>query len=252
MKTYLSWSGGKDSTASIILAHENNIHIDGIIMSEVMFDHSRNISGEEPLHITWIYDVAIPIIEKEFGYKVTIVKSKKDYVEEFYTPLSHSRIPERNGKLRGFPLGGKCVINRDLKLQPLTNFFKNIPNCEHILGIAADESIRLQRLKDNQRSLLAEYNINEDDTYDICKKYNLLSPIYSTSTRGGCWFCPNKSLGYLAKIKKNYPLLWTSLKELSKAENKCSNFFLYSKTFDEVDEKTDKMLEKENEKNKNV
>ena len=63
MKRYLSWSGGKDSTASIIICYENGIHLDGIIMSEVMFDHSRNISGENPKHIEWVYNVAIPIIE---------------------------------------------------------------------------------------------------------------------------------------------------------------------------------------------
>lgn len=34
----ICWSGGKDSTATVILAHKNNIKIDYIIMSEVMFD----------------------------------------------------------------------------------------------------------------------------------------------------------------------------------------------------------------------
>ena len=51
MKYYVSWSGGKDSTATIILAHLHNIPIDGIIFSEVMFDKSRGISGELPEHI---------------------------------------------------------------------------------------------------------------------------------------------------------------------------------------------------------
>lgn len=49
MQYIASWSGGKDSTASIILAHENNEPLDFIIFSEVMFD--KNISGELPEHI---------------------------------------------------------------------------------------------------------------------------------------------------------------------------------------------------------
>lgn len=49
MKYIASWSGGKDSTASIILAHEHNEPLDLIIFSEVMFD--KNISGELPEHI---------------------------------------------------------------------------------------------------------------------------------------------------------------------------------------------------------
>ena len=44
-----SWSGGKDSTASIILAHEHGEPLDLIIFSEVMFD--RETSGELPEHI---------------------------------------------------------------------------------------------------------------------------------------------------------------------------------------------------------
>lgn len=36
MKYIASWSGGKDSTASIILAHEHNEPLDLIIFSEVM------------------------------------------------------------------------------------------------------------------------------------------------------------------------------------------------------------------------
>ena len=60
---FLMWSGGKDSSASIVLCHENGIHLDGIIMSEVMFSHEKNISGENIEHITWVKNVAIPNIE---------------------------------------------------------------------------------------------------------------------------------------------------------------------------------------------
>ena len=49
MKYIASWSGGKDSTASIILAHDHNEPLDLIIFSEVMFD--ENTSGELPEHI---------------------------------------------------------------------------------------------------------------------------------------------------------------------------------------------------------
>ena len=43
----ICWSGGKDSTATVILAHENNIKIDKIVMSEVMFDKSKGVSNED-------------------------------------------------------------------------------------------------------------------------------------------------------------------------------------------------------------
>ena len=46
MKNIISWSGGKDSTATVILAHEHNIKIDHIIFCEVMFD--KKTTGEMP------------------------------------------------------------------------------------------------------------------------------------------------------------------------------------------------------------
>lgn len=51
-KYIASCSGGKDSTANIILAYENNEPLDLIIFSEVMYD--KNISGELPEHIEFI------------------------------------------------------------------------------------------------------------------------------------------------------------------------------------------------------
>ena len=61
MKTFLSWSGGKDSSASIALCYENGIQLDGVIFSEVMFDNTRGISGENPDHIAFVRK-SIPII----------------------------------------------------------------------------------------------------------------------------------------------------------------------------------------------
>lgn len=52
VKYIASCSGGKDSVATIILAHEHNEPLDEIIFVEVMFD--ENISGELPEHIDFI------------------------------------------------------------------------------------------------------------------------------------------------------------------------------------------------------
>lgn len=55
----VSWSGGKDSTASIILAHLHGDPVDSIVFAEVMFDIVNGISGENPQHIDFI-NVVIP------------------------------------------------------------------------------------------------------------------------------------------------------------------------------------------------
>lgn len=42
-----------------------------------------------------------------------------------------------------------------------------------------------------------------------CEENDLLSPIYTTATRGGCWFCHNQGVEQLRLLRKNYPELWT-------------------------------------------
>ena len=80
MKYIASWSGGKDSTASIILAHEHNEPLDLIIFAEVMFD--ENISGELPEHIDFVHK-AVKVFDT-WGYKVEILHSDKTYMSLFH------------------------------------------------------------------------------------------------------------------------------------------------------------------------
>lgn len=240
MKRYLSWSGGKDSSASIVLCYENGIELDGIIFSEVMFDQSRNISGEEPEHIEWIYSTAIPTIEK-MGYKVNVLRSEEDYLSIFNSRICRSKFHERNGKKVGFLLGGMCAANDRLKVKPIRDFLKEVGECEQVIGIAVDEYERLKRLKQNCWSILDRYKIVEKETFSICRSYNLLSPIYENDKRGGCWFCPNKSLKSFAVFKRNYPSLWAELEILSQDKEIVSQGFKYGKTFAEVDREVDKI-----------
>ena len=242
MKTYLSWSGGKDSTASIILCYENGIHIDEIVFCEVMFDNKRNISGEDPEHISWIYNIAIPIIENQFGFKVKIIRPENDY----YTLARHvikKSIKGWNGYVYGFVRGGFCFMNSKAKVDALKKYDKaHMRECRKIVGIAYDEPKRLKRLNGtNKISVLEEYKIVEAQTYDICKKYNLLSPIYRNGTRGGCWFCPNQSIKSFAKLKNNYPYLWEELREISKLPNLTTDSFRYKKTFEQVEKEINKI-----------
>lgn len=51
----------------------------------------------------------------------------------------------------------------------------------------------------------------EADCFQWCKENNLLSPIYQTSTRGGCWFCHNTPVAQLRELKKSFPDLWEIL-----------------------------------------
>lgn len=183
-KIYIaSCSFGKDSIATILLALEHNEPLDRAVFAEVMFDHERGISGEIPEHIEWIYSTAIPRLES-MGVKVDVVRSEKDYVHFFQNMISKGKY---QGKIYGFPIGGKCGINHRCKLNPIRRYLRQWKDYDIIqyIGIAKDEPKRLARLKDNKVSLLDKYGYTEADAMRKCKDYSLISPLYSISRRGG-------------------------------------------------------------------
>jgi 3'-phosphoadenosine 5'-phosphosulfate sulfotransferase (PAPS reductase)/FAD synthetase len=231
-----SCSFGKDSIATILLALEHNEPLDRVVFSEVMFDISRNISGEIPEHIEWIYSTAIPKLE-QMGVKVDIVRADTDYMYWFHHIPNGKYYPKREG----FLIGGMCKLNSMCKIKPIKQYYKNYSldyDIVEYVGIASDEVKRLQRLtKKGKVSLLAKYGYTEQMAMELCRKYDLVSPIYKTGTRGGCWFCPNAKIKSFAELKNNHPHLWQELVELSKESNLISKNFKYGMTLQEVERK---------------
>lgn len=218
----LSWSGGKDSTASVILAHEHNEPIDAIVFSEVMFDKKRGISGENPKHIDFVKNKAKPLFES-WGYKVYILHSEKDYLDVFNNIIKKPRIHmEHKGMKYGFSASGLCSVKRECKMKPIDNFTKNI-NEEIIqyVGIAADEQKRLESLhkQKNKISLMEKYGYTEKMAPGLCKEYDLLSPSYELTKRNGCWFCPNAKLCEHREIRNQMPEVWNQFVALENEEN---------------------------------
>ena len=86
-------------------------------------------------------------------------------------------------------------------------------NIVSYIGIAADEPIRIERHSKNKNVLmpLVEANWTEAMCREWCEQNNLLSPIYTTAARGGCWFCHNQGVEQLRLLRKNYPDLWALL-----------------------------------------
>jgi hypothetical protein len=130
-------------------------------------------------------------------------------------------------------------------MQPIHSYYKQFKYYEIVqyVGIAIDEPKRLARLakKGNidKVSLLQKYEYTEDMAKQKCLEYGLLSPIYETGHRGGCWFCPNCKMESFAEFKGKHPNLWGRLLELSKTPNLCSYGFKYGMTLQEVDAKID-------------
>ncbi len=226
----ISWSGGKDSTASIILMHEHQKELinDGdevvILFSEVMFDKKHNISGHNPDIIKFIYDKKK--VFESWGYKVEILRSDKDYLDVFYHRLKRSPDPKRVGLVHGFVPSGICAVKRDCKLKPIEKWHtEHTEEYVNYIGIAMDESSRLESLhkQKNAVSLLEKYNFTEDDAKKLCITYDMLSPQYALAggkmKRDGCWFCPNAKLCEHKAIMEQNPKAWKKYVSLENTPN---------------------------------
>lgn len=219
MKKYIaSFSGGKDSTATVILAHEKGEPLDLILFSEVMFD--KNISGELPEHIDFIKSKCIPLF-KSWGYETKILHAELNYMDIFMREPTRGK-RAGTGMKTGFPMAGRCQVNRSIKVQPIHDFFKGMDpeTYTQYIGIAKDEPKRLERLRGTNRiSLLEKYGYTEKMAFELCEKYDLLSPIYQFAPRGGCWFCPNARPAELRHLRNCHKELWNKLLALENEDN---------------------------------
>jgi len=90
-------------------------------------------------------------------------------------------------------------------------------------------------LAGNRVSLLDKYNCTEEDAKQLCQRAGLLSPVYTFTTRGGCWFCPNAKRKELRHLYDYHPNLWKRMLELQALPNKVSEKFNRSETFSDID-----------------
>lgn len=219
-----SCSFGKDSMATIILALEKGEPLDGVLYCEVMF--AKEVSSEVPEHREFVYNKAIPWVEKQ-GVPVCVVKSEMTFLDCFFHKLSQSKVPERVGKFSGFPTCLNCVINDRCKVKALRKYKNENFDKDTIqyIGVAVDEPKRLERLTDNKISLLAQYGVTKEMAKEICQSHDLLSPIYKFSKRNGCWFCPNQRKSELQHLREHHKELWDLLLWLEKAPNKIEKTF---------------------------
>lgn len=109
---------------------------------------------------------------------------------------------------------GLSASEEGIGAQRSSNGFSGAPstrgknNIVQYLGIAADEPNRFHNLTETKKSPLVEAGWDEAYCRQWCEENDLLSPIYTTATRGGCWFCHNQGVQQLRLLRRNYPEYW--------------------------------------------
>lgn len=186
---YVSFSGGKDSTALALLESDATpIFCDTGWEFPAIYDH-------------------IEKFERVTGRAVVRVKNAK-----------HKTIPDRIRDYVFFPNHGARWCTREFKIDPINRFLRDNLPCELLIGLRADEPDRIGNLTDLDgltiRYPLRERGIDYAGVIDICTKYDLLPryPVYMA--RGGCIGCFYKRKSEVQAMAALVPDLLDNLQSL--------------------------------------
>ncbi|MEF9975509.1 MAG: hypothetical protein RR754_02000 [Oscillospiraceae bacterium] len=203
MEYIASLSYGKDSIIIPELCKLHGLPLDRIVHVEIMA--TDTIHADLPPMVEFKAK-ADKIIKERYGIEVEHLHAPKSYNECFYAKRGKTAKAENVGKMYGFPMVRGAWCNSRLKMSRLKKLDK--PNITQYIGIAADEPNRFHNLNDRKISPLVEFDITEPMARQMAESLGLLSPIYTDSTRGGCWFCHNQRLQQLRQLRHNYPEYW--------------------------------------------
>ena len=205
-KYIVSFSGGKDSTAMLLLLIENNRPIDEIIFCDTEMEFQDMYEHIEK-------------VKEMVGLPITVLKSDKSF--EYYM-FDHVKTKGKNKGQKGYswPDFRNRWCTQALKKSVISKYLKNkYPKDKYELieyhGIALDEKGRAEKNKEkNCIYPLIEYEMTEKDALEYCYTKGLdWNGLYKKLGRVSCWCCPLKSLKELKVIYEEFPQYWEKLKE---------------------------------------
>ena len=226
----LSLSYGKDSLACLGAIEQLGLPLDRIIHAEVWATDS--IPADLPPMVEF-KKKADEIIKERYGIEVEHIYAvrngeKLTYEKLFYhVPKRKNGCGFKEGTPAGFPYTKGAWCNDRLKTNVLDANAHKIDGFQRrgggcgakkatpvvqYFGIAADEPERIKKHTRHGVALpLVEAGWDEAYCRRWCEENDLLSPIYTTATRGGCWFCHNQGVQQLRILRRNYPEYWDLL-----------------------------------------
>ena len=209
----VGWSGGKDSTCSVLLHLEQGDYVKAVCYIPMF---TKDIPLITKKHYEFIINTADRL--RQMGAEVHIVSGMT-----YYDYVTHrAKSGKYKGQIFGFPCfkTGQCGFKRDSKLKAVNDLDIGYYDYEDV-GIAYDEPKRHAQLNDKKRSILVERKYTEQMAKIKCVEINMLSPHYQSQKRDGCVLCPNASVSeremWYADYSEAVPIL-IELQEMVKKE----------------------------------
>lgn len=193
----VGWSGGKDSTCSVLLHLEQGDYVKACCYIPMF-------TKEIPLICKSHYEFILRTADnfRSMGAEVYIVSGMTYW--EFV--LHRASKGKNKGKIMGFPIPKEqaCTFRNYSKIRALKSIDVGHFDYEDI-GIAYDEIKRLCQLNDKKRSILFEQKYTEKMALRKCISGGVLSPHYQFEHRDGCSLCPNARESRRALWFADYP-----------------------------------------------
>lgn len=213
--TSVALSGGKDSSALLLLMIEKDMPIEAVIRADTGMDFP-----EMEDHIGKLDD----LLYRERGIHVTTLRRPQGFEYlMFDEPKQKTSCLERRARLgippygNGWPGVKVRWCTGTLKTHLMNkevNRLKKEKNAVHCIGVAADEA---HRCKDDphKRYPLVEWGITEAQALQICYDRGFdFGGLYEIYRRASCWCCPLQRIGELKKLRQHHPELWARLLDM--------------------------------------
>lgn len=223
-KHIVSFSGGKDSTAMLLMMIEKGMQIDDIIFCDTGMEFPEMYEHIEKF--------------KEYIKRpITMLKSDKSF--EYYMFDHEKQRGSRKGEHGyGWYTGKNKWCTQLLKKSVVDKYLKHYKDEGYKIieyhGIAYDEPDRIGRNKEkNVKYPLYEWEIIESEALQYCYDKGFdWGGLYKKFKRVSCWCCPQSNLAELSSLYTCFPDLWSKLKKM---DNRASNQFRLDYTLDELE-----------------
>lgn len=208
----VSLSGGKDSTAMLLMMLERGMPVDRIHYADV----------GEMAEFEEMYEY-IARVEIYTDRKVTTVRSDEHTARSMF--FGYPTRGKHMDEIRGFPptVGPGCRYRSWLKVDPLEA--ASGTGNDIYIGIAADESHRSRceeytKGKNRYHFPLVEWGVTEAMCMEYLKARGLYNSLYDHFDRIGYWWCPKQPLKSLRSLWQHYPDKWAQLRELEEIQGR--------------------------------
>ena len=200
----VSFSGGKDSTAMLLMMIERGIPIDRVICVDTTKEFPQMYE-----HIQKVQEMISPL-------EIEIVKINFDY---WFGEHIKNKGSKKGEKGYGWP-GIKGRWCTRVKVNTLDELKENIDDAVEFMGIAADELKRTEKKYLQNRSVrfpLAEWQITSKQALEYCYSKGLdWGGLYEKFHRVSCWCCPFSRIGSLRTLYNEFPGLWHEVETMDK------------------------------------